>query len=117
MWNKLKRLFSSTAFNIILIFALAGLVMWLTLRKDGDQVFAILKNVSVPMTLGIVALMVLGGFISSMADDAIQIRTDARLQDMFPSRQRATLISVSSFTFSVVMIILSPLAGYFFTVW
>ena len=66
---------------------------------------------------GIVALMVLGGFISSMADDAIQIRTDARLQDMFPSRQRATLISVSSFTFSVVMIILSPLAGYFFTVW
>ena len=66
---------------------------------------------------GIVALMVLGGFISSMADDAIQIRTDARLQDMFPSRQRATLISVSSFTFSVVMIILSPLAGYFFIVW
>jgi len=58
MWNKLKRLFSSTAFNILLIFSLAGLVMWLTLRKDGDQVFAILKNVSVPMTLGIVALMV-----------------------------------------------------------
>lgn len=66
---------------------------------------------------GVVALMVLGGFISSMADDAIQVRTDARLHDMFPSRQRATLISISSFTFSVIMIVLSPLAGYFFSVW
>ena len=62
-------------------------------------------------------LMVLGGFISAMADDAIQIRTDAKLQDMFPSEQRATLISISSFTFSVIMIVLSPLAGYFFSVW
>ena len=62
-------------------------------------------------------LMVLGGFISAMADDAIQIRTDAKLQDMFPSEQRATLISISSFTFSVIMIVLSPLAGYFFSIW
>jgi hypothetical protein len=66
---------------------------------------------------GMAALMVLGGFISAMADDAIQIRTDAKLADMFPSEQRATLISISSFTFSVIMIVLSPLAGYFFSVW
>ena len=65
----------------------------------------------------VTALMVLGGFISAMADDAIQIRTDAKLQDMFPSEQRATLISISSFTFSVIMIVLSPLAGYFFSLW
>ena len=65
----------------------------------------------------VVWLMAAGGFISAMSDDAIQIRTEARLQDMFPSEQRATLISVSSFTFSVVMIVLSPLAGYFFSVW
>ena len=66
---------------------------------------------------GIVALMVLGGFISAMADDAIEIRTDAKLQDMFPSEQRATLVSLSSFTFSVIMIVLSPVAGYFFSIW
>ena len=65
----------------------------------------------------IAALMTLGGFISSMADDALQIRTDAKLQDSFPSEQRATLISISSFTFSVIMIVLSPLAGYFFEIW
>lgn len=66
---------------------------------------------------GIVPVMVLGGFLSAMADDALQIRTDARLQDLFPSKQRATLISISSFTFSVIMIVLSPLAGYFFSIW
>ena len=66
---------------------------------------------------GLILPMVLGGFISAMADDALQIRTDARLQDMFPSKQRATLISISSFTFSVIMIVLSPLAGYFFSIW
>lgn len=66
---------------------------------------------------GIVPVMVLGGFLSAMADDALQIRTDARLQDLFPSKERATLISISSFTFSVIMIGLSPLAGHFFTMW
>ncbi|MCR5237613.1 MAG: MFS transporter, partial [Lachnospiraceae bacterium] len=65
----------------------------------------------------IAMIMVLGGFISAMADDAIQIRTDRKLQDMFPSEQRATLISISSFTFSVIMIILSPVAGWFFERW
>ncbi len=65
----------------------------------------------------VVYLMTLGGFISSLADDAIEIRTGALLQDMFPSEQRATLISISSFTFSLIMIVLSPLAGYFFSVW
>ncbi len=66
---------------------------------------------------GMAVLMVIGGFISAMSDDAIQIRTDAKLADMFPSEQRATLISISSFTFSVIMIVLSPLAGYFFSIW
>lgn len=66
---------------------------------------------------GIIPIMVLGGFLSAMADDALQIRTDVRLQEMFPSSQRATLISLSSFTFSVIMIVLSPLAGYFFSIW
>lgn len=66
---------------------------------------------------GMVPVMVLGGFLSSLCDDAIEIRTNAKLQDMFPSEQRATLVSISSFTFSVIMIVLSPLAGYFFSIW
>jgi len=66
---------------------------------------------------GLYVLMALGGFMSSMADDALQVRTNTRLQNMFPSEQRATLISIESFTFSVIMIVLSPLAGLFFTIW
>lgn len=62
-------------------------------------------------------LMVLGGFLSAAADDALQVRTNTLLQGMFPSRQRATLTSVDSFTFSVVMVVLTPLAGILFTIW
>lgn len=66
---------------------------------------------------GIWYVMMLGGFISAMGDDALQIRTNTILQNMFPSEQRATLISIDSFIFSVIMIVLSPLAGMFFTMW
>lgn len=62
-------------------------------------------------------IMIIGGFISAMADDALQVRTNAKIQDMLPSEQRATLTSVESFTFSVVMIVMSPLAGFVFSVW
>lgn len=62
-------------------------------------------------------VMVLGGFLSALGDDALQVRTNAVLQDMFPSQQRATLTSLESFSFSMVMIVLSPLAGAFFSVW
>lgn len=62
-------------------------------------------------------MMVLGGFIAAMGDDALQVRTNARLQHMFPSEQRATLTSVESFSFSIVMLVLTPLAGIFFTHW
>lgn len=56
-------------------------------------------------------LMCLGGFAGNVFDDLLQIRTDALLNEQFPSSQRATLVSVSSLCFSVVMILLSPLAG------
>lgn len=62
-------------------------------------------------------VMILGGFIAAVGDDALQVRTDALLQNMFPSQQRATLTSVESFCFSVIMIVLSPLAGFVFTYW
>ena len=62
-------------------------------------------------------VMTAGGFIAALADDALQVRTNTRLQDMFPSEQRATLISIECFTFSIIMIVLSPLAGWFFSFW
>lgn len=66
---------------------------------------------------GMYIIMALGGFIAALSDDALQVRTNTILQDMFPSEQRATLISVESFTFSMIMIVLSPLAGIVFSHW
>ena len=62
-------------------------------------------------------IMTAGGFLAALGDDALQVRTNTILQDMFPSRQRATLLSVESFTFSVIMVVLSPLAGALFSRW
>lgn len=64
---------------------------------------------------GICLVMMAGGFVSAFNDDALQVRTNTILQDMFPSEQRATLISMESFIFSMIMIVLSPLAGVFFS--
>ena len=59
-------------------------------------------------------MMILGGFAAGAFDDLLQVRTDSLLNDQFPSSQRATLVSVSSLCFSLVMIVLSPLAGMMF---
>ncbi len=62
-------------------------------------------------------IMTAGGFLAALGDDALQVCTNTILQNMFPSRQRATLLSVESFTFSVIMVVLSPLAGALFSRW
>lgn len=62
-------------------------------------------------------IMAAGGFIAALSDDALQVRTNTILQEMFPSEQRATLISMESFTFSMIMVVLSPLAGILFSYW
>lgn len=66
---------------------------------------------------GIYLIMTAGGFIAALSDDALQVRTNTILQNMFPSEQRATLISIESFTFSIIMIVMSPLAGILFSHW
>lgn len=66
---------------------------------------------------GVYIVMALGGFLAALGDDALQVRTNTMLQERFPSGQRATLISVESFTFSMIMIVLSPLAGILFSHW
>lgn len=76
--------------------------------------FGVLAGFSTGL-LEIPFLMVIGGFVSSMFDDMIQIKTDVMLNDAVPSEQRSTLISVSSFLFSCVMIVLSPLVGILFS--
>ena len=57
-------------------------------------------------------VMILGGFLGNLFDDLLQVRTDALLNERFPSAQRATLVSVSSLSFSLVMILMSPLMGW-----
>lgn len=58
--------------------------------------------------------MAAGGFLAAVCDDFLQVRADSILNDLFPSEQRATILSVSSLIFSLLMIGLSPLAGSFF---
>ena len=50
--------------------------------------------------------------MGALSDDFLEVRTDVLLNEMIPSGQRATLISVSSFLFSVVMIVMSTLIGW-----
>lgn len=57
-------------------------------------------------------VMIAGGFVGNFFDDMLQVRTDALLNERFPSAQRATLLSASSLTFSLVMILMSPLMGW-----
>lgn len=64
---------------------------------------------------GVAWIMTAGGFIAAFADDLIQIRADVELNALVPSEQRATLISVNSWCFSFVMIFMSPLAGFIFS--
>ena len=59
-------------------------------------------------------VMIVGACIGSFADSFIEIRSDVVLNDMIPSGQRATLMSVNSFTYSVIMILLSPVFGWIF---
>ncbi len=60
-------------------------------------------------------LMIAGGFIGAFADNLFCVRSDVTLNHMIPSEQRATLVSVNSFSFSVVMILLSPVFGLIFS--
>lgn len=60
---------------------------------------------------GAFPLLAAGGFLAAAADDAFELVTSERINRSLPADQRATLISVSSLCFSLVMAVLSPLAG------
>lgn len=63
MWKKIKKLFSNTLFNIFLIFGLAFIVLFFTLKDDGPQVIQALKCVSIPGFLALLVLMVFERFL------------------------------------------------------
>ena len=58
------------------------------------------------------AFMICGGFVGAFADDFLEVRTDVLINEMLSSEQRAPLISVNSFIFSIVMIVLSTWMGW-----
>ena len=79
------------------------------LTGAGTAVCALLARGSfLPVLLG-------SGLAAGLLDDALQLTSDRRLNDRFPSAQRATLVSAASMAFSLFMIPLSPLFGGFFS--
>lgn len=60
---------------------------------------------------GSAALAAGGAIAAAAAMDAWYLHVQRRLNDMYPSDQRATLVSVNSMTYSVLMIAASPLTG------
>ena len=83
-------------------------------RKKSYKGIAAISSCGVLAAFGILYtkqpyLICLGGFLAAFSDDFLEVRTDVLLNEKIPSAQRATLISVCSFAFSVVMIFLSPL--------
>lgn len=83
-------------------------------RKKSYKSIAVISICGVLSAFGILYtkqpyLICLGGFLAAFSDDFLEVRTDVLLNEKIPSAQRATLISVCSFAFSVVMIFLSPL--------
>lgn len=55
------------------------------------------------------------GFTAALLDDFMEIRFDVKMNQLVPSEQRSTLLSVCSLCFSLVMIVLSPLLGALFS--
>ena len=61
-------------------------------------------------------MVLVGGFLAGILDDLMDVRSDVKLNEMVPSCQRATLVSVSSLVFSLVMLAVAPLLGGLFSV-
>ena len=64
---------------------------------------------------GVLPALLAAGLLAGLLDDALQLVSDKRLNARFPSSARATLVSVSSMAFSLIMIPLSPLFGWIFS--
>ncbi len=58
MMKKIRALFKNTAFNLFVIFALSGLVLYFTMRNDGDTVIRLLSQSSKWMLVFLVVMMI-----------------------------------------------------------
>ncbi len=109
---------------LLFIMSMGGIIGALAARKVKKTTLGKLFVFCISLALiglvseftGVWYLMTLGGFLTAFADDLIQIRSDIALNQMVPPEQRATLISVNSFCFSCIMIVMSPLAGFIFSI-
>jgi len=109
---------------LLFIMSMGGILGALAARKANKTSLGKLFIVCISLALagllseftGVWYLMTLGGFVTAFADDLIQIRSDMALNQMVPAEQRATLMSVNSFCFSCIMIVMSPLAGVIFSI-
>ena len=108
---------------LLFIMSMGGILGALAARKVNNVTLGKLFVFCISLALlglvseftGIWYIMTAGGFFTAFADDLIQIRSDIALNRLVPAEQRATLMSVNSFCFSCIMIVLSPLAGYVFS--
>ena len=82
--------------------AVTAVAKWEYRQVAGLCIFGIAGGLALSLSTK-PAVMVLGGFLGNLFDDLLQVRTDALLNERFPSAQRATLVSVSSLTFSLVI--------------
>ncbi|MCI5873659.1 MAG: MFS transporter [Clostridiales bacterium] len=95
--SKLVSAFSHRKYANILAFSTFGIILAMISMFTGNPY-----------------VMCVGGFVASFSDDFLEVRTDIVLNHMIPSEQRATLVSICSFTFSIVMFFLSPIMGWLF---
>ena len=66
---------------------------------------------AVRQTLVVLFPVTLIGALAQLVFSVLDLRVDAALNDDFPSDQRATLVSVNSMAYSLLMIAASPVAG------
>lgn len=57
-----------------------------------------------------------GAFLAGTLDDILDVRSDVKLNEMVLSCQRATLVSLSSLVYSLVMLVVAPLLGALFSI-
>lgn len=58
MKEKIKRILKSTAFNIFLILMFTGIVLYVTLSREGDQIIPMLKSTNIAVLIGIICMMI-----------------------------------------------------------
>lgn len=93
----------------------ARLAAWVGHKGSFPQLFALCGGLmSVGMLLcgaSWAPFCVAGGFVMFLFDELLCTVTEARLNHLFPSEQRASLLSVFSMCISLSMIVLSPAVG------